>query len=541
MISQTLSTAENRLRRRARQYIDNQQLGAAQATLEALIQRVPEDTPARMDLARVLLWRDLPRAATTHLLQAVDRPPDEPAPLIQLTQQLLHCGEVVAARACLDHLARLPSPEASVLAAQAHLKWMVGEIPVARTWMDRAIAAGIDTPNEHHTQAMLYQFTGEVSRAEQMLETCLRRWPRFGTAVMSLANMRRQTRESNHLAFLSEQLQRMPANPSDPSGQLTRAQFEAAVFKELDDLGRFDEAWPALERSKAIMSTLNPYDASGEAAVIDALISQSESIIAGPDVAVTGADEPTPIFIVGMPRSGTTLLDRMLSSHSAVVSAGEINDFVRQLHWAADVAPGGIDAMLRVIRHSPKIDFAELGTRYLKQTQWRAEGHRFYIDKLPINVQMVPFIRRALPHAPLLHMVREPMEVCFSNFRAMFGDVSAYSNDMQAVARHYGQYARLTHQWHTTMPGAMLDVSYEALVRKPDVVLQRVLKHCGLEFEASCLRPERNAAPVATPSSAQVRESIHTRGLAQSQHYARHLEPLRLALAGSLQPARVQP
>jgi tetratricopeptide (TPR) repeat protein len=541
MISQTLSPAENRLRRRAQQYIDGEQLVAAQATLETLVQRVPADAPVRMELARVLLWRSLPQAATAQLLQAVDMLPREPALIIQLVRQLLHCGEVLAARACLDHLVRLPPPEASVLATQAHLRWMVGEIDVARTLMDRAIAAGIDTPNEHHTHAMLYQFSGDVSRAEQILETCLCRRPLFGTAVMSLANMRRQTPESNHLEFLFEQLQRMPKKASGPGDQLTRAQFEAAVFKELDDLGRFDEAWPALERSKAIMRTLNPYDASGEVALIDALISQSEAIYANPGAAVAETDGPTPIFIVGMPRSGTTLLDRMLSSHSAVVSAGEINDFVRQLHWVANVAPGGIEAMLRVIHRSPEIDFAELGARYLKQTQWRAGGHRFYIDKLPVNVQMVPFIRRALPHAPILHMVREPMEVCFSNFRAMFGDISAYSNDMHAVARHYGQYVRLTNHWHTTMPGAMLDVSYEALVREPDATLLRVLKHCGLEFEASCLRPERNAAPVATPSSAQVRESIHTCGLAQSQHYARHLEPLRLALAGSLQPARVQP
>lgn len=239
---------------------------------------------------------------------------------------------------------------------------------------------------------------------------------------------------------------------------------------------------------------------------------------------------PTPIFIVGLPRSGTTLLDRMLSSHSQVVSAGEINDFRRQLRWMTDVPPSGVQGMLAAQRRSTDIDFAELGARYLEQTQWRAQGRRFYIDKLPINVRMVHLIRRALPQAPILHMVRAPMDVCFSNFKAMLGPASAYSYDMHTLAHYYEQYLRLTHHWHTSMPGAMLDVSYASLVSEPAITLRRVLQHCGLAVEEGCLHPERNAAPVATPSSAQVREPIHQRTLGEWRHYARQLEPLRLAL-----------
>jgi hypothetical protein len=228
-----------------------------------------------------------------------------------------------------------------------------------------------------------------------------------------------------------------------------------------------------------------------------------------------------------MPRSGTTLLDRMLSNHSQVASAGEINDFLRQLHWAADVPPIGVHGMLGALLRVPNIDPAELGARYLAQTQWRAQGRRFYIDKLPVNIQMVPFIRRALPHAPILHMVRDPMDVCFSNFKAMFGNVSAYSYDMQALAHYHGLYRRLVDEWRSSLPGAMLDVHYEELVRQPADVLRRVLSHCGLDEESACLHPERNTAPVATPSNMQVREPIHTRGLGTWQPYAHQLEPLR--------------
>jgi hypothetical protein len=188
---------------------------------------------------------------------------------------------------------------------------------------------------------------------------------------------------------------------------------------------------------------------------------------------------------------------------------------------------------LEVLGASPGIDFAELGARYLKQTQWRAGGHRFYIDKLPRNIYMVHFIRRALPHAPILHMHREPTDVCYSNFKAMFGQASAYSYDQEALAHYYGEYKRIVEHWRHTLPGAMLDVSYASLVTDPGATLERVLAYCGLAMEPDCLNPERNVAPVATPSTAQVREAIHTRSLGEWRRYEKQLEPLRRALDAS--------
>jgi hypothetical protein len=123
------------------------------------------------------------------------------------------------------------------------------------------------------------------------------------------------------------------------------------------------------------------------------------------------------------------------------------------------------------------------------------------------------------------------MDVCYSNLKVMFGSASAYCYDQQALAHYYGEYMRLTNHWRTRLPGAMFDVSYAALVNEPGVTLRRVLQHCGLAMEESCLRPERNLAPVATPSSVQVREPIHTRGLGEWRRYAKQLEPLRQALA----------
>jgi hypothetical protein len=237
-----------------------------------------------------------------------------------------------------------------------------------------------------------------------------------------------------------------------------------------------------------------------------------------------------PIFIVGMPRSGSTLLDHMLGAHSQVVSAGELADFPRQFHWMADVAPGGAPAMRKAVAAAGQMDFAALGARYLAQTQWRARGRRLYVDKLPVNLRMVPFIRLALPHAPILFPRRAPMDVCYSNLKVMFGTASPYCYEQQALAHYYRQQTRLASHWQARLPGAMLEVPYADLVTEPAATLRRVLEHCGLAFEEACLHPERNTAAVATPSSAQVREPIHARALGQWRRYATRLEPLRRAL-----------
>lgn len=511
--------------------MDAEQWDTAQTALESLAQAAPHDVAVRMALADVILRRGRMRAATRQLLQAIPSLPNDAGLIVQLAWRLVTNGEILGARACLAHLARAPNPPAEVLSEHAHLCWALGEIPAARALMDRAVALGIDTSSEYYLDAMLFQFLGRLDEAEAVLLACLRRWPNHGDAAVILANLRRQTPAANHLDLFLESLGRIPMGNMNARETFVRAEFESAIFKTYDDCGRHDEAWSALARSNALMHDINPYDAQGEAALTDALVGITGSTAATATHAAAEFDGPMPIFIVGMPRSGSTLLDQMLSSHSEVVSAGEILDFQRQFHWLADIAPGSARGLLGAIEQSASMDLAELGARYLQQTQWRAHGHRFYIDKLPINVRMVPFIRRALPRAPILHLARDPMDVCYSNLKVMFGKASPYCYDQQALAHYYGQYARLTDHWRASMPGAMLDVSYAALVNEPEATMRRVLSHCGLAMEQGCLHPERNPAPVATPSSVQVREPVHARNLGQWRRYATQLEPLRLALA----------
>jgi tetratricopeptide (TPR) repeat protein len=531
MIAPSQPGSLDALRQQARACIEQQQWSAAQVNLEIILQRAPGDLASSIQLSEALCRQGRLQASTQPLLAALRRLPRDAPLLVILVQYLIARGEILAARACLDLLAQAPDPPIDLLLAQANLRFMVGEFRDALALVERAMQAGASSPDAWRLYAMLLQFDGRLDEAGQVLDKCLERWPLFADAAPALVDLRRQTPATQQLDRLLDRLQRMPADPADPAVAFVRAEFEYAVFKTLDDLGKREEAWAALSRCNRLMHRLNPYDAATEEALTDALIHMPAG---GGTVASAPAEGPMPIFIIGMPRSGTTLLDRMLSSHSQVASAGEIVDFWRQLHWVADVLPAKARGLLRVAERARDIDPAQLGQRYLKQTQWRAQGRRYYVDKLPGNIQLVGFIRRALPHAPILHMVRDPMDTCFSNFKAMFGNISPYSYDLQALAHYYRQYARLAGHWHAALPGAMLDVPYAQLVQEPVATIQRVLAHCGLDAEDACLRPEHNAAPVATRSSVQVREPIHTRQLGQWRRYAAQLEPLRLALASTV-------
>lgn len=522
-------TALSALRRRASDQVDRRQWEAAQASLESLRVATPEDHRVALDLAAVMEARGSLRSATSVLLNAAEGRPLAPELELALARKLYFAGELVAARHCLDRVEARGSLPTAALVELARLRWMLGEYSQAYALSRRAMDNGADTPDAHYLHATLAQFNGDLDVARRGLLECLRTWPRFGEAAVALVNLEKQ-RSEERLELLDSHLSRLRADPPGPAQQLAMANFHAARFKVLDDLGQAEEAWQALERGNALMRALHPYDAAGEAAICEALLRTSSHLadrVASPPLQHEG---PQPIFVVGLPRSGTTLLDRALSSHSSIVSAGEINDFRRQLRWTADVPAAGVAGMLEVLRRVDTIDFRELGRRYLAQTQWRAPGKRWFVDKNPINVRMVPFIRLALPHAVIVHIHRAPMDVCYSNMKAMLGASPAYSYGMESMAHYYRLYRTLVERWHQDCPGLVHEVAYEDLLRAPVATLSGVLARCGLQLEPACLHPERNASPVATPSCNQVREAPHLRSLGEWRRYESQLEPLAAAL-----------
>lgn len=480
-----------------------------------------EVVPVLLLLASVSLATGSVRDAVVHLQRAASSLADDIEAIGRVAQALSRIGETRTARECLAHPAIARSANARALLMLAHVSQGLGLHAEALALMERARARGLDGADFRYFHALQLQFNGRIDEAEKQMESCLAMGPTFGRASLTLARVRGQTPASNHVEFLRSRLAKVEPGSED------HAAFEFALHKELDDLGQGEEAWLALQRGNEVMRRRLGHDPSTERAIFDALVARFGTEAVPATAAMPPG--PVPIFIVGMPRSGTTLLERILGNHSMVMPAGELADFPRQLRWTADLH-GHALVDLPLLDACEGLDFALLGRRYLDQAQWRAQGRRFFVDKLPPNFMLVGFIRRALPHARILHMVRDPMDVCFSNYRALFGDAYAYSYGLESLGHHHRQYQRLMRHWHATMPGSVLDVDYAGLVRDSAPAARRILAFCGLPYEAACLDTTSNAAPVATLSSAQVRLPIHQRSLGEWHRYEGQLEPLRRAL-----------
>jgi tetratricopeptide (TPR) repeat protein len=505
---------------RAQRYLSEGNLDAARVCLESVLLRNPAHTGAHLHLSNIAWEDDRVRDSARHALEAAHDLPDDPEYIVTISAALLRAGEVVATRRCLDHRALATTRSIPALLGMADQRVTLNESAAALALYDRAIAAGASGPDIHFSRGVQLVFNGRMQEAEEELLACVRMQPGFGRAWQDLSRLRKQTIADNHLADLAKAVR-----VTEP-GSYEHASIEFARYKELEDLGRLDEAWAALARGNAIMYARHKHDPARTRELFDKLSRACTADFLRPaDVTHSG---PQPIFIIGMPRSGTTVLDRLLGNHSRVASVGELDDFAWQLRWAADHCKTLDDT---VIERLPGINYAELGQRYLDQTQWRAEGKAFYTDKLPRNWMIAGVIRKALPGARILNLVRDPMDVCFSNFRALFADAFAHIYNMEALASHYRVYQRTMAHWHAAMPGHILDVRYSDLVDDPESTLRKVLAFCGLEWEPGCSDLTRNRSAVSTLSAVQVREPVHKRFVDSWRRYERQLAPLQRALA----------
>jgi hypothetical protein len=273
-------------------------------------------------------------------------------------------------------------------------------------------------------------------------------------------------------------------------------------------------------------STLR-YDVAETRALIDALVAWAPPAAAG--VPSPGAGEPTPVFIVGMHRSGTTLLEQMLDASPQVRGIGELYDFTSEMRYATD-HHCRIPIDPTIVERAAGVDFAGVGRRYLDGVAWRLGAESHFTDKQPANFLNLGFIRSALPGAKILHLVRDPVETCFSNLRELFSDVNRHSYDQAELADYFLQYRRLMAHWHAAYPGAILDVEYARLTADPEPVMREVAAFCGVDYVDGMRSTASSKRAVSTASAIQVREEVAARKVPKWAPYAAHLKPLREAL-----------
>lgn len=385
--------------------------------------------------------------------------------------------------------------------------------------LDEARRADPRYPPTLLSRGQVLTYLGRIDEAAAEFERCIAIAPQIGQAHWFLAHVRRATTDCNHVVRLRAQLAR-PALP--PQEEVSLA---FALHKELDDLGEYESAWQALQRACAVKRATLRYDSEDSVRLVDALMAMPT---ANPAATPEG-DGPTPLFIVGMHRSGTTLLEQLLDASPAVRGVGELYDFTSAMRYATDRhCRGVVDAGL--VARATGIDFGLVGRRYLDGMSWRLGEERFFTDKLPSNFLNIGFICQALPQARILHMVRDPMETCFSNLRELFSDANPYSYDQLELAGYFMQYRRLMAHWQARFPGRILDVDYAALTGDTEATMRRVAGFCGIEYLPAMSDPRSSGRAVATASAVQVRQGVVRRDVPKWMAYAEHLRPLSAAL-----------
>lgn len=501
----------------AEKAVDRKQWDAAEGAYRRALASDRSHVPSLIGLSSVLSTQGRHAAAHEAIMAAWAQRPGNPALIYALAQRLRFFNEFAALEQCLSDARFTELAPVPVVARGVVMLSSIGAHQAAVRMAQRGVARDPKNAAILYVRGNLHLFSGETEQAEQCYEASLVADPRLYQNSWMLASVRTQTRQANHVDRLRRQLKE--ANP----GKEGEAYLCYALHKELHDLGDYEEAWKALERGCRVKRSHVQYAPGDDARLVDALIERCDRSFVE---AASGVRQPAvPIFILGMHRSGTTLLERMLSGHSQVADAGETGSFDAQMQLAANRQYANrLD--FEIVERAAGLDYDAVAKGYALAAQWLSRGKPFFTEKLPMNFWNAAFIARALPQARIINLVRDPMDTCFSNLRTLFAGVATYSYVQEELAGFYLQYARLMRHWMEVMPGRILQVSYDDLVADPQAVGRRVAEYCGLSYQASMAEVERESGRVATASAALARQGVRRDRGQVWKHYQAHLRPL---------------
>ena len=394
--------------------------------------------------------------------------------------------------------------------------------------------------------ASIKRYLGDIASAINHLDTAIELNPNDSEAYLLRSSLTKQTPESNHIPELRRlvtQLESQVAARQRHPLSLTQAYY--ALAKEQEDLQEFQHSFTSLQRGASLRRKHMKYDVQNELNTLQTIIKVYDKAFfeqAFVDHPMTGSsiasDKPTPIFILGLPRTGSTLIERIVSSHSDVHSCGELNHFAMQMmQLVKDNRQDGATNE-HVVPASAQIDFAKLGEAYINSVLEsetlpdNTDGNtpRYFIDKLPLNSLYIGLIRLALPDAKIIHVKRHPLDTCYAIYKQLFTSGYPFSYDLAELAQYYIAHHELMEHWQAVLPDVMYQINYEDVVDDVYGQAQKLIAHCGLDWQNACASFEKNAAPSTTASASQVRQGIYKSSKYRWQRYQQQLEPVRNTL-----------
>jgi tetratricopeptide (TPR) repeat protein len=468
----------------------------------------------------------LPEAAD-YLRQAVEIEPRRADFMVQYAKSLAWMGRLSEARAAADRAWALNPPDPFTLDTLGVIFSQVNAHEQAVEVFRREVAMTPNAAMARFNLAYSLSAMGDTEGCEHELEACIRLDPTCWRAHHSLATLRRQTADKNHLERLKSLSTRYANHPG------AQLYLNMALAKEYEDVGDYPNAFEHYRKGNAVGREQRRDSARRDRDIFDRLIESFPAEAAHASAGDTGRQV---IFVIGMPRTGTTLLDRILSSHPDVRSAGELQIFPPAVQRVSG-SQGAVLADPELPARVRDFDWQRLASEYLAGTQPYAENTPRFIDKMPHNFLYAGFIAQALPGAKIVCLRREPMDACISTFRHLFAEHESsfyhYTFDLLDTGRYYVGFDRLMAHWQRAFPGRIHEVHYETLIDAQEATTRRLLEFCNLPWDDACLQPERNAAPVNTPNAWQVRAPVYRSALGHWKHYRAQLGELQDLLAES--------
>ncbi len=507
-------------------YLSSERLNDAERLCKYFLRNNKTHAEGMRLLAEVMTRKNVLDEAQFLLETLHELEPDNVTATIQLfhvimRRQRFHAAFDLASQLRHQH----PLDNDQIKKAYAAASFAVGNSEVAKTEYQELRQL---YPMDHLipiSQGHIFNANGDSVSAIQAFNDSAAIKPSHGDAYWSLAN-------TKSYKFNEDQVAQMGSlEQQEGIATLDRIQICFALGKAHEDAKRYDKAFEFYARGNRLKLPSTHFDPTQLSKRIDAQIEIcTEELFSR--LSNSGTDATDPIFIVGLPRAGSTLLEQILASHSKV-------DGTMELHNVLDLAKrlrgrgGEADKVPRYPKILSELEvalFAQFGEQFLEQTRVYRGDAPFFIDKMPNNFFHVGLIKLMLPHAKIIDARRHPMACCFSGFKQLFGEGQEFTYGLTEIGDYYRQYVSLMDHWDRVLPGYVLKVQHEELVNNFEVEVRRILDFCELKFESSCLEFHKTQRTIRTPSAEQVRQPIYQTGLDQWRHFEQYLDPLKLAL-----------
>jgi tetratricopeptide (TPR) repeat protein len=501
----------------AAQHQQEGEFGKAEAICRNILRRDPRNVNATRMLGT--LARDLgkPRLAARMLRNAVNLAPDFFGARMDLARALIETEELDDCEGVLQETIR-QKPEL------AHPYSLLGNLYTKQGRFDEAVeiykVALEKQPNHGPSLAAMGHALKTIGRQEESIDTyrdCITRHPEFGEAYWALANLKTFRFSDDEVATM----ERFVDDEKLPDE--TRVNFNYSLGKSYEDRGDYDQAFMRYDTGNQLRRPHENYDPVQTETVHDQIIETitPEFLEANREF---GCPSPDPIFIVGLPRSGSTLIEQILASHSQVDGTLELPDLPRIIKAINEQRPQG-DGYPQALQHfGPEL--AKLGEQYLEWTERHRKGAPRFTDKMPNNFASIGLIATILPNAKVVNARRHPLDSCMGCYKQLFYKGQSFTYDLVELGEYYLEYQRMMDYWHETVPHMVLDVQYEDMVADQENQTRRLIEHCGLPWEDGVLRFYETDRAVITASSEQVRQPIYSKSVNSWRRFEEHLEPL---------------